>query len=301
MTGKDVELYNLDIGYVTAIIVTFHPDVEQLKRNCSNLLAHVHNVLIVDNTGGESTLAKLDFPDNVFFLSFSENKGVGTALNTGIDWAQQKGADLVLLLDQDSEITVPMVDELKTAMNFLLEKNVQVVAVGPQAFSKLNSKPEPFKGVKRKLNESIVEVGYLHTSGTLVNLKVFKQAGVLLESFFIDMIDIEWCFRAASKRLYCFGVENAKIYHDVGEKKDFLRRSVSVHAPLRTYYQTRNWLQLFKMDHVPKVWWGLYGAKHIIFRFAALLLLASNKRQRLKCFLYGAWHGIIGRQGKHTL
>ena len=38
------------------------------------------------------------------------------------------------------------------------------------------------------------------------------------ESYFIDNIDLEWCFRAKSKGYELIGTDEAVLYHAIGER-----------------------------------------------------------------------------------
>ena len=116
------------------------------------------------------------------------------------------------------------------------------------------------------------------------------------------MLDMEWCFRAAAKGYVCFGVCAAHLSHQVGVKKQIGTASrykeLSVHPPLRSYYQARNWLLLIRMQYIPRTWLFLYGIRNIWLRFCILLVVAPQRKERCDYFFRGVLHGLCGKNGR---
>jgi rhamnosyltransferase len=96
------------------------------------------------------------------------------------------------------------------------------------------------------------DIPQLITSGSLLNLNVFKQIGQFDETLFIDGVDTDYCLksRMAGFRLICFN--NIVLDHRIGlvsqyrSLKSGAMTSRSLHSPIRLYYMTRNYLYLRK-------------------------------------------------------
>jgi len=292
---------------VVAVVVTHQPDVQVLTELCSRLAKQVTQILVIDNTEHPSGSSLFEM-EKVQYIALGSNLGIGAAQNRGITRALDNGASHVLLMDQDSVPSLEMVATLlKAERELILGQPDGVAAVGPQAVGKENGAREPFI-VRREhpfvdqRAHHIVPVRYLHSSGTLIRAEVFNHVGGMNETFFIDLVDMEWCFRAQSRHFFCYGVTDAMLYHDVGDKQRIgigpLERVISRHPPSRLYYQVRNLLLLGRLDYVPKLWLLQHGAR-IAMRFLMLLLFCGEKSSRCHCFLTGLLHGFSERGGEY--
>lgn len=297
---------------VLAVIVTYTPELKQLHQLLACLAEQVLHTLVVDNTEGGCPGINDFVSETVSVVVLGQNTGIGNGQNIGIDWAVEKGMGHVLLLDQDSLPSPDMVTMLYQAEQSLVKGGKSVAAVGPQAVFGSERRVEKFvhlsgsaqeKDLCKTQDGEICKVAYLHSSGTLVSVDSFLRVGKLDAGMFIDMLDMEWCFRAAACGMDCYGVPIAEIKHQVGIKKVVglggVKRILSIHPPLRTYYQVRNWFLMLKNRHVPKVWLLKYGAKNIFLRFLILLLFIPERKARSLFFLHGLVHGMAGKSGRY--
>jgi GT2 family glycosyltransferase len=95
---------------VFIIIVTYNamPWIKQCLNSCAG-----YNVLVVDNASSDGTLGYIQeqYP-NVHVMSQQKNLGFGSANNRGIDYALEKGAKAVFLLNQDAYLEKGCVEAL---------------------------------------------------------------------------------------------------------------------------------------------------------------------------------------------
>ena len=297
---------------VLAVIIAYYPDTEQLSMLCESIQEQVAHTLIVDNSEGEKGALDSLPCRRVTIISLGTNTGIGSAQNNGIEWADDNGFSHVLLLDQDSLPAPGMVHTLCNAEQILHGQGVIVAAVGPQAFLRTDcKKQEPFivkgrvgftKRVCEPAGDQLIEVAYLHASGTLMKIAHIREIGPIDSSLFIDMLDMEWCFRATAKKYVSYGVCAAHIFHQVGVKEQIgkgrCNREISVHPPLRSYYQARNWVLLIRKKYVPRTWLFVYGIRNIWLRFCVLLVVAPNRKKRCNYFFLGVWHGLRRKSGR---
>ncbi len=252
-----------------AVIVTYHPDLSNLRRLLDALVSQVDGIVIVDNG---SKLDALDWMGSYtsskpfILIPLHENRGIAAAQNAGISCVREHQADYVILFDQDSEPAYGMIEKLKNRARLFQTEGVSLGAVAPvykSAESSLLSGVVRlgWLGFKRAFCEAgraALEADFLIASGSLIPMSTLDAVGDMDESLFIDHVDTEWCFRARSKGFRLFGVCEAVMTHSLGNCRSriwFLRwRTVSHHSPFRYYYIFRNSVRLQKRAYMPLQW-----------------------------------------------
>lgn len=220
---------------IVAIVVTYQPDLETLERLLGALVPQVASVVMVDN-GSSIDLTGFSKQNNLTVaevLCMGENRGIAAAQNAGIQWARDRGAEFVLLMDQDSIPNPEMVSQLLVTYDGLVAKEIRVAAVGPRYRDNDNGTLSPFVRVGFlgfKLLECLdgsshVEADFLISSGALLPLSAIDAIGQMDESLFIDHVDTEWCFRAKAHGFRLFGVCDALMNHTLGERRQEIGRA----------------------------------------------------------------------------
>ena len=296
---------------VLAVVPTYLPQHDHLAELCTALAEQVDHVLLVDNSEQEQQWLYELCTENVSVRILGTNLGIAAAQNRGARWAKEQGFDFVLFLDQDSRPTRGMVKGLIAGFHDLVQQGLPVAAVGPAAFVESADTLEPFYtaspwgvGSRHCLSpQEHIEVAYLHASGSLVCTRIFDRVGLLAEKLFIDLVDLEWCFRAKKLGLLCFGLCSARLQHQVGEVSRPLPvgkwATMSVHAPWRGYYQSRNIVLLMRNRSAPTVLLLHFFVRRVLCRLLAQLLFAGNRKQRLTFFMQGLVHGVQGIDGPY--
>ena len=302
---------------VLAVVVSYCPEPDALRRLIRALLAQVQGVLIVDNSprGPDEVHAAIaNFPEllsTLRLLRVGENVGIGRALNIGIDTAVSEGFDYVLLSDQDSLPSPDMVSELLHVARERESAGVRVGCVGPtyvdevtgQTFGFQVQEPGRFFYSVRDGDRADpwVEVVTSITSGSLVPCKVSAEVGGMREDYFIDYVDTEWCHRARHAGYTLFGTSRARMNHHLGDDTFpvwYLRwRPFSSYSPLRLYYRFRNFILLMKCGYVP--WrWKLRASWYWLGNLYAYSLFSPRKVENLRYIARGLTDGIRGRGGR---
>ena len=175
-----------------AVIVTYNPDLTEVKTLIERIVDHVGAILIVDN-GSKNVDDLRSLPATLAELG--ENRGVATAQNIGIEMALRNHA-FVLLFDHDSLPAPDMVPKLREAYDALTQQGIRVAAVGAnyieRNFGRLQESERRTGWVKKKA---------IISSGTLFSAEALRDVGPMLDDLFIDHIDEEWCMRATHKWL----------------------------------------------------------------------------------------------------
>ena len=235
------------------------------------------------------------------------NAGFAAGSNAGMRAALSRGAEHVLLLNDDTVV----------APDFLGTLTAQAEADGPGMFGPrifYFSEPEKiwFTGAAfdsstcsfttpgADLTESVwgrpepADTDYVTGCCLLVSRKVLETIGLLDERFFLYWEDADWCFRARARGFRCGIVPSSRIWHKVSSSTG------GEGSPLKTYYKARGRL-LFSGLHAP-------GAKkkiiHEFARDAAWLLLKSGAPDRWRkawAYIKAVLDNYMGRGGGRGL
>ncbi len=273
---------------VSAVIVTYEPDENKLKKLVFSLINQVSNLIIVNNGGVfDTSYIKDDFFHRVHIEKLSRNFGIATAQNIGISIAVSFNSQYTLLLDQDSVVPESMVSDL-----ILGFANRRVAAVGPTVvdsrkkddfvyylygkWKRVNSlKKPPFK------NTSFYETDCLISSGTIVNNDIFMD-NKNKDDLFIEFVDVEWCLRIRSRGYIILFSESTKMPHELGDSREkLLGVEFPLHRPERYFYVTRNSIYCAVQSIFP-LWFRVYTMFRLIVLISLVLVKSKNKISVIK-------------------
>lgn len=285
---------------VCAVVVCYMPNPAKLQQLCDAVRADGVDVVLVDNTEQTHT-SDQERPSGCRLIALGFNSGIAHAQNVGISDALEHGAQAIAFFDQDSTIEPGF---LRALLEPLAVGSPDVVS--PLYFDDVSHTALPSVrvnrcGLPRTVHHADTAVPYavdvVISSGTVATREVFEVAGTLDERLFIDFVDTEWCFRCRSKKVPIRVVPGAVMHHRIGSAsiKAGLT-TVSVHSPVRCYYQLRNCFHLFRRHHVPL----LFAAREtlaVFFSRALLLIFVSNRSAYLKAYLCGIKDGLLGVYG----
>lgn len=297
-----------NLGKSCAVVVTYKPDITALLK----LLGQINketDFVVIDN--GSPAIGQIADSIRVYkrckdLVRLESNEGLAKALNRGIDWALANDCDYIFLFDQDSSLCDLFVSRMISAYqdaNPYSKKGI--AAVGPRLINPLTKRQTPFKLFNRVFLRSDrpfanlashFTADFLITSGSLIVLKHLKIIGGMKESYFIDNVDLEWCFRAKSLGFDLIGTDAAVLYHAIGERSlsPLVRAGIiAQHNPARTYYSSRNRTHLYSLKYSP-IGWKLRDIVRFCIK-ATWLVLASEDRKSY-------WHNIrLGIRDAKTL
>ena len=292
---------------VTAIIVTYHPNLLHLGEVVARIFSEVDSILVVDNHSPEIPQWKIPqkFKAKIHIIRLRDNLGIGYAQNRGIEWAQKKHSRYVLFLDQDSLPTRGMAQKLKSTLQRhpMIEAR-QVLAAGPMTIDIDTKEKIPFDIAKKskaiKKNLPIVAVKSLIASGMLVHIDAFKLIGGMQGDYFIDGVDTEWVHRLNRQGFIAIGLKDAILHHSNGEKIvkfSLLGKELAFnsHKPFRNYYRIRNKFLMRKdlKNPIDRMF-----CRDLILLTLFFLFLDNQRIERLKFVLLGWCHGLLNIRGK---
>lgn len=279
-----------------AVMVTYHPGVAMLE-NLQNVLAEVQELVVVDNGSSATEVTALrTASENLGFhlIENVKNLGIAEALNQGVRWARSKGHSWVLLLDQDSRMLGKFVEAM---FNTWLShpKRDEVACIHPRYMHpELGCRPL----APRARDGSYI---WCMTSGTLIPAWIFDKIGWFASEFFIDWVDIEYCFRIREAGYLIAEAGEAILLHEPGDPAPSsilgLRFWPSHHSALRRYYMSRNRIVVFRKYLFTLPFWTL-KAMYAALRDTMKCFLGEKERPRkFRNFLLGTWDGLTGRMG----
>lgn len=296
-----------DVPRICAAIITRQPDLAQLRASIDTIGRQVGELLIIDNATCDEEFARFlreDLPGHATAILNPVNEGLGAAINTAFEWAENRGCGYVLLLDQDSAMDDCMTSRLLQA-SATLSRHAAVAAVGPSYIDAHTGQAAPFVQLgfpfNRKIycpDDGVVECDFLISSGSLISLAVFRHVGPMDASLFIDNVDIEWCFRARRAGYRLFGVGAARMEHRIGDSVKTIPwlGDIVVHSPSRLYYMSRNRLLLYRRDSTPRIWIA-QDVPRLVFKMLRFGLFIAPRATNVRYMFAGLVDGWRCRSG----
>lgn len=293
-----------------AIVVSYEPDMTLLRNNLLRIAPQVDQIFLIDNSTkfcAKDFCIDIDLP-HLNCIPLFENLGVASALNHGISAAAENNVNFVLFLDQDSECSPTLINDLLDAYQRLFEQNYSIAAVGARSIDRTTnqvSSPLTFGLFGTRAHQCqkdcVVPVDFLISSGSLISMDTIQFVGGMREDLFIDHVDTEWILRAKLKGLQAYMACDAHIVHAIGERRKRVWvgrwRNAPLHKSFRYYYVYRNYLLLAKERYVP-IRWKVMEFLRLIQMAIFIIFFGDDRRESFKYIYHGIADGLIGRSGR---
>ena len=285
-------------------------------------------IILIDNGSKEKPpLVNVQFLKLSIFQVFNEeNLGFAGGNNQGINIALERGADYILLLNNDTTVEPDFLKKLIA----VAKENKNYGILGPV----INYYDEPDKiwfaggqlnwlktrgthitdmnkiysssGISQQRDEveksdfeessrlaslrsnSILEVDYITGCCLLIKKEVIEKIGLLAEEYFLYYEDTDWCQRARRAGYLCGLAGEAKIFHKQS-------RSAQEFSYPYIYYHSRNGL-IFASRFGVKIL--VYLASGWIFLKQIIKIIIGHKKEWAKPVWRGVWDFWRGKKGK---
>lgn len=264
------------------------------------LMAESGALVVVDNGSSSDEVDALKEASTKLgfhLIPNRKNVGIAEALNQGVRWAKNEGYAWVLLMDQDSRMPDGFLRAMCGAWMSHPDRE-KIATIHPRYM-------HPELGI-RPLAPRARDGSYIWcmTSGALMPTWVFDKLGCFASEFFIDWVDIEYCFRIRQAGYLLAEASDAILVHDPGQATAValmgLRFWPSHHSAVRRYYMSRNRIVVFRRYCLRLPIWTL-KAMYAALRDTAKCFLGERDRLRkFRNFLLGTWDGLIGHMGERT-
>lgn len=276
---------------VMGVVILYHPDHEVIE-NISTYLDQVGQLLVIDNSdiSHSKIVDEIKSFKNINYISYGQNIGIARALNHAAQVAIKKGYKFLLTMDQDSKVPLNLVN----ASVSIFEENNNVGLVTPLHAHKYGTHIKPIG----KTEKVIIAM----TSGNLISLDVYKKVGGFDEDYFLDYIDIEYCFKLHLHHYDVIRINDLILAHNEGAITEISIFNKKVHPhnhqPFRWYYKTRNILLLGKKykKKFPELFSLEFNSYlRMIIR---LILFEKYKIRKMRMILLGWWDYLNNKKGK---
>lgn len=270
--------------------MTYHPGPD-FGANLAAALYHASRVVVVDNTPGArpSVLSEVKRSD-VQVVRFGENRGVGAALNRGVEEVRKRGGRWLLTLDQDTSLEAEWGDAVREGYR----SGGDATAVIGVRFRNTGA-----AGVEVSSSTGTDEVARVITSGSLWDLAVLAEAGPFREDFVVDGIDNEMCFRLRSLGYRVVQSRRVVMDHEMGIVRTATWRGrpflVLDYSTLRYYYVFRNSVELARLYGRQEREWLREDVGWL--RWLVTSALVDRRYRKLIAAARGVWDGAFRRFG----
>jgi len=289
------------------VVVIYHPGKE-VDENLKAMVQECGRVLIVDNGSAPAIGERLAAVPGVQLLALGANLGIAVALNRGAAWARENNYQWMVTFDQDSKPEPGMVAGLWAAHL----RHAVAAVVGPRILEGGAAGPN-YRWVRRHPNwpglfqraecreADLPEVTMLITSGSMVDLTVWKDLDGFAEDLFIDYVDIDYCLRVIRTGRKVAVAADSRLQHKLGARQTGRLLGMDFrpmhHAAFRHYYIARNRVLVWRRHALAVPHWALFDLSFAGYNVLRVLIFESPKRTKIKAMLLGTWDGLWGRNG----
>jgi len=275
---------DLNLNNVTFIIVTYNS--EQVINNCLDSLPKEASKIIIENSNNIETKNYLEKKYDNIKVFLSENEGMGSSNNKGID---KSNTQFVFIINPDTVFKNNAIknifDEAKLIDDFAI-------------ISPVNTDPNHpnYQSSNKTFKQNIIEAESVDGFAMLINKKKFEDNIFFDENFFLFLENDDLCKRTKKLGNNIYVIKNAFIDH-----KGF---SSSTKIDKHELEYLRNWHWMWSKFYFNKKHYGFFQAFIFILPsfFSSILkillftLLLNNKKRKIYQFRFsGILNSIIGK------
>ena len=235
---------------VAVIIVLYNPDTNDIDN--VRRIAQYNVGFVVDN----SLIPFMDGETigNMSYICNKANLGIAKAQNIALREILKGDYEYVVFLDQDTRVAVDY--PFQIAMEFSRIDNGRLAVLGPQVVNAVTGGQYASAIHKYEISENGFSLRkHIISSGSCMSINALKDVGLMWGELFVDYVDFEWCWRAASKGYQCGVTSHLQISHHVGQRELSIGKyKVIISAQQRYFYQYRNFIWLIQKKYVPLQW-----------------------------------------------
>jgi len=275
---------DLNLNNVTFIIVTYNS--EQVINNCLDSLPKDASKIIIENSNNIETKNYLEKKYDNIKVFLSENEGMGTSNNKGID---KSNTQFVFIINPDTvfknDTIKNIFDEAKLINDFAI-------------ISPINTDPNHpnYKPSDKIFSKNIIEADSVDGFAMLINKQKFEKNNFFDERFFLFLENDDLCKRTKMLGNKIYVIKNAFIDH-----KGF---SSSTKMDKDELEYLRNWHWMWSKFYFNKKHNGFFQAFisilpsffSSVIKILIFTLLFNKKKRKIYQFRFsGILNSITGK------
>ena len=274
---------------IAAIIWTYNPSIPNLSRCLFSIVPDVDKIFVIDNNSENrydvEKICRSFF--KVKFIEVGFNSGV-RALNIGISLALRSGAELILLLDDDSYVRPGAIKKILEIYEKFVKKSHISSKVAAIKIIENVKKLGKFRG------RLVVSPSHLIIfSGTFIKADVLKCKGIKIrEGFFLDQADFDFFYRVRRRGFIIFIYVDELLKHKLGILQLIREKPRIYENSWRYYLIVRNSTILFLERAMPP---HIYFFQMISYLYS--LWFAEGFQKALRSLIIGLAHGLFKKEG----
>lgn len=272
-------------------------------------------IILIDNGSEDFQLEELvKNKSHVIFIKNKTNLGFAEGNNRGIQHALKRGADALLLLNNDTVSSPALLSTFAKAM--LAHPDAAVFGakiyyydqptVIWHAGGNVNSSNWrcfhegcPISDLEKKWEE-VREINYACGCALFIRKEAIEKVGLIAPDFFLIWEEIDWCWRIRKYGYRCLFIPEAKVWHKISRSFKGGNRS-----PQWQYYYFRNRLLFLKRNLPFSIRLNFYLTSFLreliqILFFAFKPINDASSRELHRSALKGIYHYFLGRFGKES-
>lgn len=265
---------------------------------------------VVDNGSTDCSVEKLrrEFGSCIEIVASARNLGYAGGNNLGIRHALKKGADLVLLLNNDTTVDEKFLRSLCDAAMHHPEHQLFGAKIfyhrRPHTLWYAGGDYTPWlaKVWQTGKNEAdgppyqrASDISFITGCCLMIRREVFKSIGFLDDELYLYSEDLDYCMRAKRRGLRLLFVPSARVWHHIGAFRD------GELSPHYLYYQTRNRYVVFGRERGLwfRLWLGILQLSLYAGMRTFYFLLSRNRLwpQQIRALWHGCLDGFLHRLG----
>lgn len=209
---------------IAAIIVTYHPNKDNLIQNAFAIFPYVDCLLVWRNSEEDlSYIEKLS--DNIVLIGDCNNHYLAEPYNYALQWCEHHDYNYLLTMDQDSR----WIDLKGFLSDVERYKTSEIAIFAPNINNEIQSE------------DLLVDRDFVISSGMLIDVSCAKKVGGFNERYQIYWVDGEFCFKIRSQEFEIKVLTKYRLCHELGKQtKTIFGYSTSNYSPLMYYFIVRN-------------------------------------------------------------
>ncbi len=255
-------------------------------------------IIVVDNgsTDGSYEAIKSRFAD-VLQVRKEPNEGISPGINLGLEVAYKRGADFMLVMNNDIEVKEDMVDILVEnayqypecscygpKVYYYEDRNRIWSAGGKIVFREAVTFERGMGKVDKGQWNKLEIVDYISGCAVMIRRSVLEKIGLWDETYFLGVEDADWCYRAKLAGFPSLYIPYTHMWHMVSP-------SLGTYTPFRNFHTARSTV-IFLRKFARIGWVSFFICFSLAIPLAALRELPRKNTRAVFAKIKGAIDGL---------